>query len=117
MPVAGKNLFKTKAVTIDISESATTSTAVDTDGLLLSGIIFPAAMTGANITFSVSSTNTAGSFKALKETDGTDVTYTVTANSHVRIDPSGWAGVGAIKIISDGTEAADRVINLVFHSA
>ena len=106
MPVAGKSLYKTKAVTIDISESATISTAIDTDGLLLSGIIFPAAMTGANLTFQVASTNTAGTFKALKETDG-----------HVRIDPSGWAGVGAIKVISDGTEAADRVIKLVFHSA
>jgi hypothetical protein len=74
-------------------------------------------MTGANITFQVTSTNTGGTFKALKETDGTDVTYTVTANSHVRVDPSGWAGVGAIKVISDGTETADRVINLVFHSA
>lgn len=117
MPVAGKNLFKTKAVTIDISENATTSTAVDTDGLLLSGIIFPAAMTGSAITFQVASTNTGGTFKSLKETDGTDVTYTVTADAHVRIDPSGWAGVGAIKVISDGTEAADRKINLVFHSA
>lgn len=117
MPVAGKSLYKTKAVTIDISENATTSTAIDTDGLLLSGIIFPAAMTGANLTFQVASTNTAGNFKALKETDGTDVTYTITANAHVRIDPSGWAGVGAIKLISDDTEVADRKINLVFHSA
>jgi|TARA_E500000318_G_C3567554_1_gene216352 hypothetical protein len=117
MPVAGKSLYKTKAVTIDISESTTISTAVDTDGLLLSGIIFPAAMTGTAITFQVASTNTGGTFKALKETDGTDVTYTVTADSHVRIDPSGWAGVGAIKIVSGSAEAADRVINLVFHSA
>ena len=117
MPVAGKSLYKTKAVTIDISENATTSTAVDTDGLLLSGIIFPAAMTGTAITFQVASTNTGGSFKALKETDGTDVSYTVTADSHVRVDPSGWAGVGAIKVVSGTAEVADRVINLVFHSA
>lgn len=117
MPVAGKSLYKTKGVLIDISENATTSTAVDTDGLLLSGIIFPAAMTGTALTFQVASTNTGGNFKALKETDGTDVTYTVTADAHVRIDPSGWAGVGAIKVISDATEAADRKLNLVFHSA
>ena len=83
MPVAGKSLYKTKAVTIDISESTTISTAVDTDGLLLSGIIFPAAMTGTAITFQVASTNTGGT----------------------------------IKIVSGSAEAADRVINLVFHSA
>ena len=79
MPVAGKNLFKTKAATIDISENATTSTIVETDGLLVSGIIFPAAMTGSTVTFLVSSTNSGGSFKALKETDGTSVSYTVSA--------------------------------------
>jgi hypothetical protein len=117
MPVAGKNLFKTKAVTIDISESTTVSTAVDTDGLLLSGIIFPAAMTGTTVTFQVSSTNTNGTFKALKETDGTDVSYTVTSDSHVRVDPSGWAGVGAIKVVSGTAEVADKVIKLVFHSS
>jgi hypothetical protein len=117
MPVAGKSLYKTKAVTIDISESATVSTAVDTGGLLLAGIIFPAAMTGTAITFQVASTNTNGTFKVLTETDGTDVSYTVSADKQVRVDPSGWAGVGAIKIVSGSTEAADRVINLVFHSA
>lgn len=117
MPVAGKSLYKTKAVTIDISESTTISTAVDTDGLLLSGIIFPSAMTGSAVTFQVASTNTGGTFKALKETDGTDVSYTITADSHVRVDPSGWAGVGAIKVVSGTAEAADRVIYLVFHSA
>jgi hypothetical protein len=117
MPVAGKSLYKTKAVTIDISESTTVSTAVDTDGLLLAGIIFPAAMTGTAITFQVASTNTNGTFKVLTETDGTDVSYTVSADKQVRVDPSGWAGVGAIKIVSGSAEAADRVINLVFHSA
>jgi len=117
MPVAGKNLFKTKAATIDISENATTSTIVETDGLLVSGIIFPAAMTGTTVTFLVSSTNSGGSFKALKETDGTSVSYTVSADAHVRVDPSGWAGVGALKIVSGSSEAADRVINIVLHSS
>jgi hypothetical protein len=117
MPIAGANLFKTKKVTIDISESTTVSTAVDTDGLLLSGIIFPATMTGTTVTFQVSSTGTGGTFKVLKETDGTSVSYTVTADSHVRVDPSGWAGVGAIKVVSGSAEAADRNILLVFHSS
>ena len=117
MPVAGSNIYKTKAVTIDISENTTVSTAVDTDGLLLSGIIFPATMTGTAVTFQVASTNTGGTFKALKETDGSDVSYTITADSHVRVDPSGWAGVGAIKVVSGTAEAADRVIQLVFHSS
>jgi len=117
MPIAGANKFKSKMALIDISESATTSLAVDTDGLLLAGIKFPAGMTGTAITFLVSDTNSAGTFKQLVDTDGTVVTYRVTSDSHVRVDPSGWAGVGAIKIVSGSSEVADKKINLIFHSS
>ena len=83
MPVAGKSLYKTKTVLIDVSESTTVSTAVDTDGLLLAGIRFPAAITSSTITFQVTSTNSSGAFKNLVETDGTDVSYTVSADKQV----------------------------------
>ena len=43
-----------KEVLIDISDNATTSSAAQCDGLLLSGIVFPAAMTGATVTFDFS---------------------------------------------------------------
>jgi phage protein U len=43
-----------KQVLIDVSEDASNSTGVQTDGLLLSGIVFPATMTGANVTFDFS---------------------------------------------------------------
>ncbi len=117
MPVAGKSLYKTKTVLIDVSESTTVSTAVDTDGLLLAGIRFPAAITSSTITFQVTSTNSSGTFKNLVETDGTDVSYTVSADKQVRVDPSGWAGVGAIKVVAGQAESYDCKIELVFHSA
>ena len=117
MPVAGKSLYKTKTVLIDVSESTTVSTAVDTDGLLLAGIRFPAAITSSTITFQVTSTNSSGTFKNLVETDGTDVSYTVSADKQVRVDPSGWAGVGAIKVVAGQAESYDSKIELLFHSA
>lgn len=117
MPVAGKSLYKTKTALIDVSENTTVSTAVDTDGLLLAGIRFPASITCATITFQVTSTSSSGTFMNLVETDGTDVSYTVSAGKQVRIDPSGWAGVGAIKVVCSQAESYDCKVELVFHSA
>ena len=77
MPVAGKSLYKTKTALIDVSESTTVSTAVDTDGLLLAGIRFDASITCATITFQVTSTNSSGTFMNLVETDGTETERTV----------------------------------------
>jgi hypothetical protein len=103
-----------KEVLIDISDNATTSSAAQCDGLLLSGIVFPSAMTGATITFDFSFDGT--NFVDVVETDGTEVTYTVTAGDVVRVDPSGWAfaSTGFLRVVSSNSEAADRTINLIF---
>jgi len=106
--------MKVKSVLIDVSDDASNSTGVETEGLLLCGIKFPAAMTGSNITFDHSLDNS--TWADVKETDGTDVTYTVSAGDLIRLDPSGWAFAsnGYIRITSDGTEAADRTIEVYF---
>jgi len=109
--------FDVKDVTIDISENTTQSNAVNTDGMLLTGIVFPAAMTGTAVTFdfSVDGTN----FYDVVETDGTEVSYTVTAGDVVRVDPSGWAfaSSGFLRIVSGTAEAADRTIKFIFRTA
>jgi|TARA_X000001388_G_C2135171_1_gene86547 hypothetical protein len=104
--------MKVKSVVIDISADASNSTSFQTDGLLLCGIKFPAAMTGSNITFDHSLDNSAWS--DVKETDGSDTSYTVSAGDLIRLDPSGWAFAsnGYLRITSDGTEAADRTIEV-----
>tara|TARA_R100000278_G_scaffold68606_1_gene54459 strand:- start:551 stop:880 length:330 start_codon:yes stop_codon:yes gene_type:complete len=106
--------MKVKSVLIDVSADASNSSGVETEGLLLCGIKFPAAMTGSNITFDHSLDNS--TWADVKETDGTDVTYTVSAGDLIRLDPSGWAFAsnGYIRITSDGTEAADRTIEVYF---
>lgn len=106
-----------KPALIDISGDASNSLGVKTDGLLLSAIVFPATMTGSNVTldFSFDGTNWVDVF----ETDGTEVSYTVSAGNAVRVDPSGWAfaSSGYLRVTSDGTEAADRNIVLVFRTS
>ena len=106
-----------KPALIDISADASNSLAVKSDGLLLCGISFPAAMTGSNVTFDFSFDGT--NWIDVVETDGTEVTYTVSAGNVTRVDPSGWAfaSSGYLRITSDGTEAADRNITLVFRTS
>jgi len=106
-----------KSVTIDVSADANNSSGISTDGMLLSGIIFPGTMTGSALTvdFSLDGTN----WYDVVETDGTEVSYTVSAGNAVRVDPSGWAfaSSGFIRVTSGSTEAADRKITLIFRAA
>ena len=99
-----------KEALIDVSADASNSSGFYLDWLLLSGITFPAAMTGTEITFDFSLDNS--TWKDVKETDGTDVSYTVSAGDTVRVDPSGWAFAsnGYLRITSGSTETADRSI-------
>jgi len=103
-----------KLALIDVSADNNDSLGVQTEGMLLCGVQFPAAMTGSAITFDFSMDNT--SWMDVKETDGTEVSYTVSAGDVLRVDPSGWAFAsnGYIRVTSNGTEAADREIVLHF---
>ena len=103
-----------KQALIDVSEDASNSLGVKTDGMLLCGVQFPAVMTGTAVTFDFSLDNS--TWVDVKETDATDTSYTVSAGDVLRVDPSGWAFAsnGYIRITSDGTEAADRSIILHF---
>ena len=49
--------MKSKTALIDISADNNNSLGVKTDGMLLCGVEFPAAMTGSNITFDFSMDN------------------------------------------------------------
>ncbi len=103
-----------KQVLIDVSADATNSSGAQCDGLLLSGIEFPATMTGTAVTFDFSYDGS--SWVDVVETDGTEVSYTVSAGNVVRVDPSGWAfaAIGFLRVTSGSSEAADRKINLIF---
>ena len=106
-----------KTALIDISADNNNSLGVETEGMLLCGIQFPAAMTGSNITFDFAMDNS--TWVDVKETNGTDTSYTVSAGDVLRVDPSGWAFAsnGYIRITSDGNEAADRKITLHFRNS
>jgi len=110
-------MSKSEVALIDVSEDASNSEGVNVENMLLCGVVFPATMTGTGITFDYSVDNS--SWVDVFETDGTEVSYTVSAGNVVRIDPSGWAFAsnGYIRVTSDATEAADRKIKLLFRTA
>ena len=103
-----------KTALIDVSADNSNSLGVSADGMLLCGIQFPAAMTGSSITFDFALDNS--TWADVVETDGSAVSYTVSAGDVVRVDPSGWAFAsnGYIRVTSNGSEAADRKIILHF---
>ena len=101
-----------KDILIDVSADASNSVAFQTKGLLLCGIEFPASMTGTSIT--VDFAQDGSTWVDVFETDGTEVSYTVSAGNLIRLDPSGWAfaSSGWLRITSNGTEAADRTLKV-----
>ena len=107
-------MIKSKQCLIDVSEDNNNSLGVAAEGMLLCGVQFPAAMTGTAITFDFSMDNS--TFVDVKETDGSNVSYTVSAGDVLRVDPSGWAFAsdGFIRVTSNGNEAADRKLILHF---
>ena len=109
--------MKSKTALIDISADNSNSLGVATDGMLLCGIQFPAAMTGSSVTFDFSMDNS--TFVDVKETDGSAVSYTVSADDVIRIDPSGWAfaSSGYIQVVSGSSEGAERKIVLIFRAS
>jgi hypothetical protein len=96
------------AVTIESGES--TSTAANLGGTNLVGILFPSSMTGSNLTFQGSLDGT--NFFDIYDTAGSALTMTISANRFVALVPSDFACVRYIKLVSDGSEAAERTIQL-----
>ncbi len=107
--------FKQDIVQID--SGSTASEGSNTDGMLLSAILFPSTMTGSTVTMQWASSP--GGWKDVKETDGSAVSYTVSTDDVVRVDPSGWAfaSSGFLRVVSGSAEAADRDIKLIFRTA
>lgn len=94
-----------------IENGATKSSAIDTAGLSLCGILL-GAFTGTTITFEVSDAID-GTFVPLKSgTSGAALSYTVAANTFAAIDPKDFLGVRFLKIVAGSSQAADRTLKL-----
>lgn len=102
---------------VTIASGASLSAAVAFGDHVPIGIVMPAAWTAASLTFQISADG-GTTFVGLYDTSGNEVTYTVSTDRYIPLDPNVWIGINHIKIRS-GTAAsavnqgAARVLTMV----
>jgi len=95
-----------------IASGGTDSNILNSLGRTLVALRFPAAFTGATISFKVSN-EADGTFLPLYDKAGTLIAITATDGAHVSL-PSDLYSCRYIKIISAGAEGAARSIEAIF---
>jgi len=106
-----KSGLESRNTIINIASSATTSGALDLDGLCFVAFIMPAAFTGTSVTFQASDDNV--TYYAVNNTANVAVTIPVTASKYYLLNPSDFAGVRYLKFVSGSTEGGSRNINCI----
>ena len=89
---------------------AVSAAAVDLAGFTLVGLFTSSAFDGTTLTFTVSDA-LAGTYVTL-QWDGSDYTVTTAASKYVALDPTKFAGVRYMKIVTGTSQTGDTVITL-----
>lgn len=97
--------------TVTIANGGTESANVNLRGMTLCGMYLPGAFTGTAISFLVSDEN-GGTYIAVADGAGSDISKTVEASKYIKLDPSDFAGIQFLKIVSNASESGDREIKL-----
>lgn len=99
-------------LTAIIPANGTTSQAMDLSGTVLVGIDMPAVFTGTSLAVWTLNIVT-GLYAAAKDATGAAITIAVSAGTPIVLDPSIYAGLRFIQLVSNATENAQRTIGLV----
>jgi hypothetical protein len=99
--------------TVTILTDATTSSALFCNGASILAMITDAVLAAANFTFQVSPDGE--NFYQLMDPNTTTDAYTigVSANSHIPLDTTVFAGVQYVKVVSSAAPEADSTITFV----
>ena len=101
------------SITATIANGQTTSGEIDTRGLQVIGIKFPASMTGATVAFHRSPTS-GGTFEPVREVDNAGAfNLPVTSSSYIPLRAERLLGVQFLKIVSASAETGAKTIELV----
>ena len=101
-------------VTQTIAISTATSDVLDCSLGQLVGLIFPAALTGTAMTFTMSNAKE-GTYVPVQATGGASAySITVAASKYVPVDLNTFSGIRYLKLVSGSTELAARSIIAVF---
>lgn len=112
------NKRKVRLVDAVIPASGTDSALVDIKDLSVLGVYFPAALTGASITFKASKDGgliaSAVTVQALPTNGGAQSNFVLNkaVSTYVPLDPALLAGVQYLYVVSASAEGAERSITL-----
>ena len=110
---------KAETRTVTIASGDTESAVIDTTGYMFGSFQLPAAFTGSGVTIH-GAMSADGTFKSVPayDTNAAGTAYgVITAGADdLRFFPAEISAVPFIKIVSNGTEAADRTITIHLHS-
>jgi hypothetical protein len=97
--------------TVTIDNGASASDEVDLDGMVPVGIVFPAALTGTAVTFEMALAS-GGTFVPVYDDAGAEYSVTFTASIYHALKYQYFIGARYIKVVSNGTEGAERTLTL-----
>lgn len=98
--------------TVEILNGQTESSFTDLHGASLVSLIMPAAFTGTVLRFKGSMNRT--NFYDMYDGGGMEITVDVEASHYVVLNvPDDFKGVRYLKVVSNQTEVADRIVTLV----
>lgn len=95
---------------VTIASSGTTSAAIQTGGMSLVGIQFPATMTSTALTFTVSKDGV--TYVPLYNSAG-QVSYTIAGGRYIAINPVDFYGATYFKIVTGSSEGAARSLTAI----
>lgn len=96
-------------VPVTIANGQQLSSALNLKGLVLVGILLPAAFTGTALTFEASVDGT-NFFLVKSTTSGSSLSYTVAQGTYAAINPVDFEGIEYLKIQSGSAEGAARTL-------
>lgn len=106
-----KSIASMSKYDVTIASSETISTIADLYEMTLTAIKIPASMTGTSITFLGSDDGI--TFIPIHDTTNTIRTLTIgTAACFITVNPSDYAGIRYLKVVSGSSEASERSISL-----
>jgi hypothetical protein len=91
--------------TATIANAATTSEAVDLAGCVLCGVFLPAEFDNTTLAFTAAPT-LGGTYVAVRNLSGADLSITVAASRYVPLDPDMFAGLRFVKLVTGAQTGA-----------
>lgn len=104
-------MLRENKYTLNIDGGTTTDVIEIGYGFVPTKLYIPASFSGTAITFTMSDTK-GGTYSPLKDSADAAISLTVSANNWYKLDPTTFAGIEFMRIVSGATET-DKDVKLI----